>query len=154
MKVFFFGYVLLLAAAPAVAAPVARVGPAQVRAGSNGGPCFTVEREAEQRDGTAEFRAVTVKDALSHSVLWKMALPIGRTFALTHSTCIPYAGRVPALPQTPAVPLAERRVYQVQLDVYNNDPRAPRAYAARFCVTGPAQAVRQLAPGEGCTAGP
>jgi hypothetical protein len=83
---------------PAVAMPA----PAAVRADSNGQPCFTVDAAAEQRDGTAQFRSVTVTDVALAGAAWEMALPSGRSFALTHSICIPYAGRVTALPQTPA----------------------------------------------------
>jgi hypothetical protein len=137
--------------APAVAMPA----PAAVRADSNGQPCFTVDAAAEQRDGTAQFRSVTVTDVGSAGAAWEMALPSGRSFALTHTICIPYAGRVTALPQTPAAVLAPGRVYRVTLAVRNWDrPKAPRAYTAHFCLAGAGRAVRQLGEGAGCPDGP
>jgi hypothetical protein len=137
--------------APAVAMPA----PAAVRADSNGQPCFTVDAAAEQRDGTAQFRSVTVTDVALAGAAWEMALPSGRSFALTHSICIPYAGRVTALPQTPAAALAPGRVYRVTLAVRNWDrPKAPRAYTAHFCLVGPRRAVHQVEERAGCPGGP
>ena len=136
---------------PVVALPA----PANVRADSNGKPCFTVDAAAEQQDGTTQFRSVTVVDVADASLAWQMALPSGRSFALTHTICIPYAGRVTALPQTPAAALVPGRVYRVTLAVRNWDrPKAPRAYTAHFCLVGEARAVRQLDEGAGCPAGP
>ncbi len=135
---------------PAVAVPA----PATVRADSNGRPCFTVDAAAERLDGTAQFRALTVTDMAGANPAWHMALPSGRSFALTHTICIPYAGRVTALPQTPAAVLVPGRVYRVMLAVRNWErPRAPRAYIAHFCLIGPGQAVRQLDARAGCPAG-
>lgn len=129
--------------------------PASVRVDSNGRPCFTVDAAAEQKDGTAQFRSITVTEAASGAVAWQMALPSGRSFALTHAVCIPYAGRVNALPQTPAVILVEGRVYRATLAVRNWErPRAPRAYTAQFCIAGKTQAVYQLDAQAGCPAGP
>lgn len=136
---------------PAAALPA----PAAVRADSNGKPCFTVDAAAEQRDGTAQFRAVTVTDVARAVAAWEMALPGGRSFALTHTICIPYAGRVTALPQTPAATLVAGRVYRVTLAVHNQGRAlAPRAYTAHFCLAGPGRAIRQLAERAGCPAGP
>ena len=146
--------VLLLAmllVVPGLGAPA----PASVRAGSNGGPCFTVDAAAERADGTAQFRAVTVVDVAADAVAWQMALPGGRSFALMHTVCIPYAGRVPALPQTSAAELVAGRVYRVVLAVHNGPhPQAPRAYTAQFCLAGTARQVRQLAAGAACPASP
>jgi len=142
---------LIMVLAPAVAMPA----PAAVRPDSNGQPCFTVDAAAEQRDGTAQFRSVTVTDVGSASPAWEMALPSGRSFALTHTICIPYAGRVTALPQTQAATLAPGRVYRVTLAVRNWDrPRSPRAYTAHFCLAGPGRAVRQVEEHAGCPGGP
>jgi hypothetical protein len=142
---------LLAVFVPVVAVPA----PAVVRADSNGRPCFTVDAAAEARDGTAQFRSVTVSDAAAGTVVWQMALPSGRSFALTRSICVPYAGRVNALPQTPAATLVTGRVYQVTLAVRNWDrPRAPRAYTAHFCLVGKAEAVHQLEEAANCPAAP
>jgi hypothetical protein len=142
---------LMIVLVPAVAMPA----PATVRADSNGQPCFTVDAAAEQRDGTAQFRSVTVTDVGSAGAAWEMSLPGGRSFALTHTICIPYAGRVTALPQTPAAVLAPGRIYRVTLAVRNWDrPKAPRAYTAHFCLVGPGRAVRQVEERAGCPGGP
>ena len=142
---------LMIVLVPAVAMPA----PATVRADSNGQPCFTVDAAAEQRDGTAQFRSVTVTDVGSAGAAWEMSLPGGRSFALTHTICIPYAGRVTALPQTPAAVLAPGRVYRVTLAVRNWDrPKAPRAYIAHFCLVGPGRAVHQVEERAGCPGGP
>lgn len=134
---------------------VAFSAPATVRADSNGRPCFTVDAAAEERDGTAQFRSITVADVASGTVAWQMALPSGRSFALTHGICIPYAGRVNALPQTPAAALVTGRVYRVELAVRNWDrPKAPRAYMAHFCLVGKAQSVHQLDEEANCPADP
>lgn len=129
--------------------------PATVRADSNGRPCFTVDAVAEDRDGTAQFRSITVTDVAAGTVAWQMALPSGRSFPLVHTICIPYAGRVNALPQTPAATLVAERIYRVELAVRNWDrPKAPRAYTAHFCLVGKEEAVRQLDEGASCPADP
>jgi hypothetical protein len=140
----------------ALLVPVVAVSaPATVRADSNGRPCFTVDAAAEGRDGTAQFRSITVTDVVAGTVAWQMALPSGRSFALAYGICIPHAGRVNALPQTPAATLVAGRIYQVVLAVRNWDrPRAPRAYTARFCLVGKTEAVRQLDEGASCPANP
>jgi hypothetical protein len=146
-----FAVFLLAVLVPMVAVPA----PATVRADSNGRPCFTVDAVAEERDGTAQFRSVTVTDVAVGTVVWRMALPSGRSFALTRSICIPYAGRVNALPQTPAATLVTGRIYQVVLAVRNWErPKAPRVYIAHFCLVGKTEAVRQLDDGESCPADP
>jgi hypothetical protein len=49
--------------------------------------------------------------------------------------CIPYAGRVPVLPQTPAAPLAPGTVYEVAINARSSRlSAAPRDYRARFCL--------------------
>lgn len=132
----------------------AREAAAHVRAGKNGEPCFTVDAASEQQDGTAQFRGLTVVDTVTHAIMWQMALPSGRSFPLTYTVCIPYAGRVAALPQTPAAALADGRMYQVTLAVRNwNRPAAPRAYSATFCLAGPARAVTVVRDGQICPSG-
>ena len=132
----------------------ARGAAAHVRAGVNGEPCFTVDAASERQDGTAQFRGLTVVDTITHAAMWQMALPSGRTFALTHTICIPYAGRVAALPQTPADELLVGRAYQVTLAVRNWDhPAAPRAYTATFCLVGAARVVTVVRDGQICPSG-
>ena len=146
-------FLLLFLLLPALAVP-GRGARATVRAGANGDPCFTVDAATERSDGTAQFRAVSVVDAATRATMWQMALPSGRSFALTHTICIPYAGRVAALPQTPAAALVAGRVYRVALEVRNwANVAAPRAYAADFCLAGRAQVVHLVPTGEDCPAG-
>lgn len=110
-----------------------RIGEAQVRSGKNQLPCFTIAEREEQRGGSPEFQAVTV--TAGERVLWRMAMPRERTFPLAASMCIPYGGRVQALPQTPAAPLEKGVVYSVRLDTRaGGRSAAPLRYAARFCL--------------------
>jgi hypothetical protein len=104
-----------------------RVGEAQVRSGKNELPCFTIAEREEQRGSGLDFQAVTV--TAGERILWRMAMPRERTFPLASSMCIPYGGRVQALPQTPAAPLERGVVYSVQLDT-----RAGKSYVTRFCL--------------------
>ena len=146
--VVFLSLFLLL---PALAVPERGAG-AFVRAGANGDPCFTVDAATERIDGTAQFRSLRVTDTASRAIMWQMALPTGRSFALTHTICIPYAGRVAALPQTPAAKLVAGRVYRVALAVRNRD-EAPMTYTADFCLAGETRAVHALPAGEVCPVG-
>jgi len=114
----------------AQAAP--RVGAAQVRSGKNDLPCFTIAEQEERRGGSPDFQAVTVSSA--NHVLWHMAMPGERTFPLASSMCIPYGGRVQALPQTPAAPLERGIVYSVQLKPRPGEYATATAYTARFCL--------------------
>lgn len=112
-----------------------RVGEAEVRAGANGVPCFTISQREEQRGGTPDFDAVTVTDSQGAAAMWRMTMPRGRTFPVASSMCIPYAGRVPALPQTAASPLESGKVYTVQIDARPGKNAAmPLRYQARFCL--------------------
>lgn len=118
-----------------------RTGEAEVKEGANGVPCFTIPEREEKRSGTPDFQAVTVSDG-GGTPLWKMAMPRERTFAVTHSMCIPYAGRVHALPQTPAAPLEAGNVYQVLIEARKaKTPDAPLRYLARFCLVPSAGAA-------------
>ena len=114
----------------AQAAP--RVGEAQVRSGKNELPCFTIAEREEQRGGNPDFQAVTV--SAGERVLWRMAMPRERTFSLASSMCIPYGGRVQALPQTPAAPLERGVVYNVELESRPGKNATAPAYKARFCL--------------------
>ncbi len=110
-----------------------RVGVAEVRADKNALPCFTISEQEERRGGSPDFQAVTV--TAGERVLWRMAMPRERTFPLASSMCIPYGGRVQALPQTPAAPLARGIVYSVQLDTRAGKRTVSGLrYTSRFCL--------------------
>ena len=128
--------VLLLAGPIGGAAAASRVGEAEVREAPNGEPCFTISEREERHGGTPDFDAVTVSHwGERKGVLWKMRLPASRTFPVTFGMCVPYAGRVQALPQTPAAKLEAGRVYQVRIEARpRKDARTPRTYHARFCL--------------------
>jgi hypothetical protein len=115
-----------------------RVGEAQVRSGKNELPCFTIAEQEEQRGGSPDFQAVTV--SAGARIVWRMAMPRERTFPLASSMCIPYGGRVQALPQTPAAALEPGIVYTVQLETRpgKGAPTAPR-YTTRFCLARQAE---------------
>jgi hypothetical protein len=127
---------LALCGAGHAASAATRIGEAEVREAPNGGPCFTITAREERRGGTPNFDTVTVSDAQARrNVLWKMTMPRERTFPVTFSMCIPYAGRVQALPQTPAARLQPGRVYHVRIDARQNKGGTnPPAYEARFCL--------------------
>jgi hypothetical protein len=123
---------ILLLCAWLLATPVhARVGEAEVREGPRGGPCFTIAAR-EARLGAPDFQAIAVSDG-GHPV-WKMAMPKDRTFPLTYGMCVPYGGRVAALPRTASVPLSPGRVYSLRIDARPGRGRAASAYEARFCL--------------------
>lgn len=131
MKPILFLSLACLLAFPAHAAR--RMGEAQVRADANNRPCFTISEGEEKRSGAPNFHAITVTGG-GH-LLWHMAMPRGRTFPVAFSMCIPYAGRVPALPQTPFAPLEAGKVYIVQIDSRpGKGATAPLRYQARFCL--------------------
>jgi hypothetical protein len=144
---------LMLSFALALPAQAARrAGEAEVRAGANGAPCFTIAAHEEARGAAPEFQSVTVS-VPGGAVMWHMAMLGTRSFPLASAMCIPYAGRVHALPQTPAAALEAGRVYQVQLDVRARSAALPLRYLARFCVarTRDGMAVHQLAQGDGAS---
>ncbi|MDB5745219.1 MAG: hypothetical protein JWP72_67 [Massilia sp.] len=112
-----------------------RVGEAEVRAGANGVPCFTISQREEERGGTPNFQSVTVTGGAGKPAMWRMDMPRERTFPVAYSMCIPYAGRVPALPQAPALPLESGKVYTVEIDTRPGKGGAmPLRYQARFCL--------------------
>jgi hypothetical protein len=126
------GCLMLLACCPLTAAAPGRIGDAQVRASGNGEPCFTIAAREEQRGGAPSFDAVTVTEAAGRrALMWRMAMPRERTFPVSFSMCIPYAGRVQALPQTSAAQLEPGKVYYVRIDTRGMP--AP-SYDARFCL--------------------
>jgi hypothetical protein len=127
--------VLMLASCP-VGMAAGRLGDAEVRAGSNGEPCFTISEREERRAGTPDFDAVTVTEVAGRrALMWRMAMPVERTFPITFSMCVPYAGRVTALPQTPAGKLEAGMVYHVRIDTRRAKGQAGApAYEARFCL--------------------
>jgi hypothetical protein len=110
-----------------------RVGEAQVRADANGRPCFTISEREEGRSGTPDFQAITVSD--DERVVWRMSMPRERTFPVSFSMCIPYGGRAPALPQTPARALESGKVYSVAIEARPGKRNAaPLRYEIRFCL--------------------
>jgi hypothetical protein len=109
----------------------ARVGEAEVREGPRGGPCFTIAAR-EARLGTPDFQAIAVWDG-AHA-MWKMAMPKDHTFPLTYGMCVPYGGRVAALPRTTSAPLSPGRVYSLRIDARAAGGRTASAYEARFCL--------------------
>jgi hypothetical protein len=128
-------FVLGLAAGPAFGAP--RTGELEVREGKTGVPCFTISQAEERRGGAPDFQSISVAEAGvgARSVVWSMAMPKARTFAVSFRMCIPYAGRLPVLPQTPAAALQPGRLYEVTIET--RPPRAAGAaghYRARFCL--------------------
>ncbi|MFC5479712.1 hypothetical protein [Massilia suwonensis] len=124
---------LLLASLLLPSEAARRIGEAQVRMDANGQPCFTISEREEKRSGTPDFQAITVSEG--QRVLWRMVMPRDRTFPVSFSMCIPYGGRVTALPQTPAVALGEGKAYSVQLEVRPGKSAAmPLRYQTQFCL--------------------
>lgn len=128
-----------------------RVGEAEVRTGANGVPCFTISQREEQRGGAPDFGSITVMPARDGPPAWRMAMPATRTFPVAFAMCVPYGGRIPALPQTPAAPLKEGEPYTVVIDTRagRNDAR-PLRYQARFCLArqGAGFVAQQLGSGQ------
>lgn len=124
------GSTFLVAVLPPFAA--ARIGEAEVREGPRGGPCFTISPR-EDRLGQPDFHAVTVSDG--HRLLWKMSMPLERSFPLRFGMCVPYGGRVPSLPRTQAAELEAGKVYYLRIDARAPKGRStPQVYEARFCL--------------------
>lgn len=132
----FLSLILSLPAALAHAAAAPRAGEAQVRESSGGLPCFTITEREERLGGAPNFQAITVYDASARprAKMWTMAMPPDRTFPVLFSMCIPYGGRVQALPQTKSAALQAGRAYEVWIDVRGGAPNQPRGYGARFCL--------------------
>lgn len=147
-------FVLAIAGAGQCAG-AARVGELQVREGNGGVPCFTISEAEEGRGGAPDFQSITVSEAGAgpRMPLWRMGMPPQRTFPVSFRMCIPYAGRLPVLPQTPAAPLQAGRIYEVAIDTRPSAPGrrptgAPRDYRGRFCLVHEQGAlrVRHLGP--------
>lgn len=128
-------FVLAFASASVGGRAAVPAGELLVRQGDRGVPCFTIAQAEEERSGTPDFHAITVGEAGSKVPMWKMVMPAQRTFPVTFRMCIPYAGRLPVLPQTPAAPLQAGRVYEVAIDARAPRPSAAaRNYRGRFCL--------------------
>ena len=115
----------------------ARVGQLEVKSGTGGAPCFTISEAEEMRGGAPDFQSITVSDAAggAKAIMWNMAMPGQRTFPVSFRMCVPYAGRLPVLPQTPAAVLQPGRVYEVAIETRKPvGAGAARSYRARFCV--------------------
>jgi hypothetical protein len=113
----------------------ARVGELLVKEGKGGMPCFTIPEAEEARSGTPDFHSIMVNELGGRAAVWRMEMPAQRTFPVTVRMCIPYAGRVPVLPQTPAAPLVPGTIYEVAINARSARPQAaPRDYRARFCL--------------------
>ena len=142
-------YVLCLVCAQAAGA--ARVGELEVREGNAGVPCFTIPEAEERRAGAPDFQAISVVETGAKTPLWSMVMPKARTFPVSFRMCIPYAGRLPVLPQTPAAALQPGRPYDVTIEVRApQQAGAPRNYRARFCLVSQgkgAPRVRNLGAG-------
>lgn len=128
-------FFLLSSAAIDAGAAGGRVGEAEVRANANGEPCFTISQHEERHYGTPDFQAVSVIDSHARQpVLWHMVMPAERTFPVSFSMCIPYGGRVQALPQSAAARLEPGRVYRVRIESRAAHGSIASAYEARFCL--------------------
>jgi hypothetical protein len=126
------GIILAAAIAAAMQPAQARVGEAEVREGPRGGPCFTISPR-EERLGTPDFQGVSVMEG--RRPLWTMRMPAGRSFPLSFAMCVPYGGRVAALPRSASAALEAGRVYTLHIDVRPPRGRAtPPSYEARFCL--------------------
>lgn len=133
-------YVLVMAGGQAQGA--ARTGALEVREGNAGVPCFTIPESEERRSGAPQFKSISVAEAGpgSKTVMWTMAMSTPRTFPVSFRMCIPYAGRLPVLPQTPAAALQPDRPYEVTIDVREGKVAdAPRQYRTRFCLVSQGQ---------------
>ena len=122
-----------------------RVGEVEVREGHAGAPCFTISQAEQERGGAPHFQSISVREDGSlgrTAAAWRMEMPRQRTFAVTYRMCIPYAGRLPVLPQTSAAPLKAGQLYEVVLGA--RAPLAkdgPRSYRGWFCMEADGQGV-------------
>lgn len=141
---------LVLSIGPArdcAAAAAVRTGEVVVREGNAGVPCFSISEREELRAGAPNFHAITVGEAGAgaRGAMWTMAMPAARTFPVSFRMCVPYAGRLPVLPQTPALALQPGQVYEVVIEA--RPPlaaKAPRSYRGRFCVLKAAAGVPRV----------
>lgn len=147
--------VVVVAGWSAHADAASSVGELDVRPGSAGMPCFTVFQKDERRFGAPEFRSISVHEltAGGKSLMWAMTIPPERPFLVTFRLCVPYAGRLPVLPKTTALPLQPGKVYEAVIDI--KPPvlaSAPRAYRVRFCLSGKPDGTLQIRTLSGATA--
>lgn len=142
--------ILLVAAGRAGAA---RVGEIEVRQAGNGMPCFTVAASEEKNHGAPNFHSIAVTEVAGNTTMWKMVMPRERTFAVLNYMCVPYAGRPPVLPQTPAAPLRSGKTYEVVITAEPATALSPRQYRGRFCLLekdGALQVQSATAPRSTC----
>jgi len=141
----FIRYAMLVGLACAQASGAERIGELDIRPGHAGVPCFTISEAEERRSGAPDFQAISVIDSVARTPVWRMAMPKERTFALAFLMCIPYGGRLPVLPQTPAAPLLPGRAYEVTIATRaSQQGGAARSYRARFCLLAQARGQAQL----------
>jgi hypothetical protein len=144
---------LVLVLVGAHAAGPRRVGELEVKEGKNGVPCFTISEAEERRSGAPDFLSISVVESGpgARAPLWSMVMPAPRTFPVSFRMCIPYAGRLPVLPQMPAAALQAGKPYDVTIEVKApQQATAPHSYKARFCLSGDgpgALRVRNLGAG-------
>lgn len=144
---------LILAGLGPDACAATRTGAMEVREGNRGVPCFTIAEDEERRLGAPDFDSITVSGPDGQKpAAWSMAMPRDRTFPVSFLMCIPYGGRLPVLPQTPAAALQPYKVYEAVIEVRGKRPGgAPRNYRARFCLVpqggGPARIRRATVSG-------
>ena len=138
--------VIVLALARPGLCDAARVGQLEVKSGNGGAPCFTVSEAEEKRGGAPNFQSITVTEAAgARAVMWSMAMPGQRTFPVSFRMCVPYAGRLPVLPQTPAAALQPGRVYEVAIEARKPvGAGAARSYRARFCIAREGRGVAEV----------
>lgn len=142
-------YLLAMAGGLAHAAP--RSGELEVRESNSGIPCFTIPETEERQGGAPEFQSISVVEAGPgpKTLMWSMAVAKQRAFAVSFRMCIPYAGRLPVLPQRPAAALQPGRPYEVTIDARPPQGGGARQYRTRFCLVqqgeGPLR-VRNIGP--------
>lgn len=145
---------------PAAANAAAAIGEAEVREGADGVPCFTIAEREERRSGAPNFEAISVTEVAGkrRAVVWSMAMPQGRTFPLMFNMCIPYGGRVPALPQRSAELLEAGTLYEVAIAVRQPQPAPPQSQpnslVARFCLLRRADGSKAVSTAAACNAPP
>ncbi len=127
------------------------IGALEIRAGHGGQPCFTIPAAEELRSGTPDFQSIVVREMGrpgkgAGTPVWTMAMTGPRTFAVTYTMCIPYAGRLPVLPQTPAAPLRKGQSYEVVIAVRAPPAKSPRSYRGWFCMEGDGAGAPALRP--------
>lgn len=146
LRCLFFPCAVLLAAHAQCAG--LRMGEIDVREGNAGVPCFTISEEEQARSGAPQFQSISVREAGvvgKGAAAWHMEMPRQRTFAVTFQMCIPYAGRLPVLPQTWAAPLKNGQLYEVAIDVRAPLPKeAPRGYRGWFCMEADRDGVAKV----------